>query len=444
MSLLGEGQSLFVPPVPRDLEGMGISLGLVTDLFLRRLSVEGTTTLQTLSGVLKIPIQVLLPIFTSLRQQQFIEVKGMVGNDYRISLSGGGRTLATERLQLSQYSGAAPVSLKAYSEAVKMQAPEVEISRDVLRTAFSDLVVPDGLLDQIGPALIEQSSIFLYGPPGNGKSSLAERLLRVYEDSVLIPYAIEVDGQVIAVYDPAVHQRLGDESEERDPRWVVCRRPCIIVGGELTLELLELRYDDSSGVYSAPLQMKANNGIFVIDDFGRQHISPRELLNRWIVPLDRHVDYLSLRYGLKFEIPFQPASGFCDKSQAERTGRRGVSAPHPQQDLRGPGFPGCFRRDLPARGLLPVSHSDSREFRGVPGTLPGGRSKRIARVLSQRHLQDSELDCALRKPQSGGDPAGPGACPAALLHVGIEEGCHGRSDPWGDNQCHRQQEKRER
>ena len=305
MSLLSEEQGLFVPPVPRDLEGLGVSLGLVTDLFLRRLFVDGTTTLQTLSGALKIPIQVMLPIFTSLRQQQFIEVKGMVGNDYRISLSGGGRALATERLQISQYSGAAPVSLKAYSEAVKMQAPDVEISRDVLRAAFSDLVVPDGLLDQLGPALIEQSSIFLYGPPGNGKSSLAERLLRVYEDTVLIPYAVEVDGQVISLYDPAVHQRAGEESEDRDPRWVVCRRPCIIVGGELTLELLALRYDDSSGVYSAPLQMKANNGIFVIDDFGRQHISPRELLNRWIVPLDRRVDYLSLRYGLKFEIPFQ-------------------------------------------------------------------------------------------------------------------------------------------
>jgi len=119
----------------------------------------------------------------------------------------------------------------------------------VLRGAFSDLVVPDGLLDQIGPALIEQSSIFLYGPPSNGKSSLAERLLRVYEDSVLIPYAVGVDGQVISLYDPAVDQRAGDETDERDPRWVVCRRSCIIVGGELTLELLELRYDDSSGVY---------------------------------------------------------------------------------------------------------------------------------------------------------------------------------------------------
>jgi hypothetical protein len=280
-------------------------LGVVTDLVLRRLSVEGTSNLTALGRMLKLPVPVVHTVFTNLRQQQLIEVKGMVGNDYRITLSGSGRALASERFQNCQYSGAAPVSLRAYCEAVRMQATEVEISRDILRAAFSDLVVPDSLLDQLGPALIEHSSIFLYGPPGNGKSSLAERLLRVYQDAVLIPYAVEVDGQIISLFDPAVHQRVGDDEEDRDARWVLCRRPCIIVGGELTAALLELRHDDSTGTYSAPLQMKANNGIFVIDDFGRQVMTPRELLNRWIVPLDRRLDYLSLQYGLKFEVPFQ-------------------------------------------------------------------------------------------------------------------------------------------
>jgi hypothetical protein len=305
MALIGEEQWLFSPPVPRDLESLGISSVLVTDLVLRRLSLEGTSTLQGLSEILKLPVPVIHSVFTSLRQQQLIEVKGMAGNDYRITLSGNGRAMASERFQASRYSGPAPVSLKAYSEAVKIQAAEIEITRDVLRAAFSDMVVPDSLLDQLGPALIEQSSIFLYGPAGNGKSSLAERMLRVYQDAILVPYAVEVDGQIISLYDPAVHLRVGDESEERDPRWVVCRRPCIMVGGELTSALLELRYDDSTGIYSAPLQMKANNGIFVIDDFGRQVISPRELLNRWIVPLDRRIDFLSLRYGLKFDVPFR-------------------------------------------------------------------------------------------------------------------------------------------
>jgi len=305
MALLCEEQWLFFPPIPRDLEGVGLPPGLVTDLILRRLSVESTSNIQSLSNLLKLPVAVIHAVFTNLRQQQLVEVKGMVGNDYRISLSGAGRAAAAERMQISRYSGPAPVSLRAYTEAVRLQAAAVEITREALRAAFSDMVVPDSLLDQLGPALIEQSSIFLYGPAGNGKSSLAERMLRVYEDAVMVPYAVEVDGQIISLYDPAVHQRVGDESDERDPRWVVCRRPCIIVGGELTSGLLELRYDDSTGIYSAPLQMKANNGIFVIDDFGRQIMSPRELLNRWIVPLDRRVDYLSLRYGLKFEVPFQ-------------------------------------------------------------------------------------------------------------------------------------------
>ena len=305
MPLLGEEQWLFTPPIPRDLEGLGISPGLVTDLVLRRLAVEGTTTLVSLGQVLKLPGGVIHGVFNNLRQQQLIEVKGMVGNDYRISLSASGRALASERMQASQYSGPAPVSLKAYTDAVKLQSTEVEINRETLRAAYSDLILTDGLLDQLGPALIEQASIFLYGPPGNGKSSLAERLLRVYEDAVLIPYCVEVDNQVISLYDPAVHLKVGDEDEDRDPRWVLCRRPCIIVGGELTASLLELRHDSTSGTYSAPLQMKANNGIFVIDDFGRQLMSPRELLNRWIVPLDRRVDYLSLKYGLKFEVPFR-------------------------------------------------------------------------------------------------------------------------------------------
>ena len=348
MELLGEEQWLFCPPVPRDLEGLDLPIGLVTDLFLRRLSVEGTSNIQSLSNMLKLPVPVVLAVFNNLRQQQLIEVKGMVGNDYRISLSGHGRTAATERFQISRYSGPAPVSLKAYSEAVRLQATTVEITREALRAAFSDMVVPDSLLDQLGPALIEQSSIFLYGPAGNGKSSLAERMLRVYEDAVLVPYGVEVDGQIISLYDPAVHQRVGDESEFRDPRWVVCRRPCIVVGGELTSGLLELRYDDTTGIYSAPLQMKANNGIFVIDDFGRQIMSPRELLNRWIVPLDRRVDYLSLRYGLKFEIPFQVLVGVRHQPESSRTGRRSIPAPHPQQNSRRIGLPGGFRRDFPA------------------------------------------------------------------------------------------------
>jgi len=166
-------------------------------------------------------------------------------------------------------------------------------------------VVSDHLLDQLGPALISQTSVFIYGPSGNGKTSIAERMLRVYQDAVLIPYAVEVDNQIISLYDPVVHQKLELEDPDIDPRWILCRRPCIVVGGELVPSMVELRLDETSGIYAAPLQMKANNGIFIIDDFGRQLMSPRDLLNRWIVPLDRRVDYLTLRYGVKFQIPFE-------------------------------------------------------------------------------------------------------------------------------------------
>jgi predicted ATPase with chaperone activity len=161
------------------------------------------------------------------------------------------------------------------------------------------------MLDQLGPAIISQSSIFVYGPTGNGKTSLAERMLRVYADAVMIPYSVEIDNQIISLYDPVVHQPIEHDDVDLDPRWVMCKRPCIVVGGELVPSMLELRIDEASGIYAAPMQMKANNGILIIDDFGRQLMSPRDLLNRWIVPLDRRVDYLTLRYGVKFQIPFE-------------------------------------------------------------------------------------------------------------------------------------------
>lgn len=278
---------------------------LVIDLFLRRTLIEGFSTLESLSKSLRVSIAIVDQVFRQLRQQQIVEVKGMVGNDYQFVLTQSGKQMAADRFQISQYAGACPVSLRDYTAATKRQTARVHIDRRSLRAAFSDLVVPDRLLDQLGPALISQNSIFLYGPSGNGKTSIAERMLRVYEDAVFIPYAVEVDNQIISLYDPVVHHRVELEDPDVDPRWVLCKRPCIVVGGELIPSMLELRLDESSGIYAAPLQMKANNGIFIIDDFGRQLMSPRDLLNRWIVPLDRRVDYLTLRYGVKFQIPFE-------------------------------------------------------------------------------------------------------------------------------------------
>lgn len=295
----------FSPPVPQTLEELGISQSLVIDLVLRRTLLEGFSSLESLSRSLRLSLPIIDQAFRQLRQQQILEVKGMLGNDYQFVLTQAGKQLASDRFQISQYAGACPVALKDYHAATKRQAAHINIDRRALRAAFSDLVVPDRLLDQLGPALISQNSIFLYGPSGNGKTSIAERMLRVYQDGILIPYAVEVDNQIISLYDPVVHHRIDLEDPDIDPRWVLCKRPCLVVGGELIPSMLELRLDESSGIYAAPLQMKANNGIFIIDDFGRQLMSPRDLLNRWIVPLDRRVDYLTLRYGVKFQVPFE-------------------------------------------------------------------------------------------------------------------------------------------
>jgi hypothetical protein len=298
-------RATFNPSIPQNFAELGISETLVLDLILRRMLIEGFCSLQGLSRSLRLAVPIIDLAFKHMRGQQLVEIKGMTGNDYNFILSAAGKQLAGERFQVSQYAGACPVSLNEYHAATKAQSAKVHVDRQTLRAAYSDLVVTDRMLDQLGPAIISQNSIFVYGPTGNGKTCLAERMLRVYRDSVMIPYSVEVDNQIISVYDPVVHQPVEDSEEELDPRWIVCKRPCIVVGGELIPSMLELRLDEASGIYAAPLQMKANNGILIIDDFGRQLMSPRDLLNRWIVPLDRHVDYLALRYGVKFQIPFE-------------------------------------------------------------------------------------------------------------------------------------------
>ena len=278
---------------------------MVTDLILRHLWLHGAGTLESLNTALKLSFPVLETLFHHFRQQQLLEVKGMLGNDYSFTLTSAGRALATARNDVCQYVGPAPVSIQQYHQMVKTQAAHVKLSRESLRRAFHDLVLPDGLLDSLGPSLIGHQSLFLYGGTGNGKTSIAERILRIYSDTVVVPYAVEVDGHIITLFDPVVHRPAPGGDEMLDPRWVVCERPCITVGGELSAAMLELRLDESTRVFISPCQMKANNGILIVDDFGRQMLSPRDLLNRWIVPLDRRVDYLTLASGMKFQVPFE-------------------------------------------------------------------------------------------------------------------------------------------
>jgi predicted ATPase with chaperone activity len=293
------------PTIPDRIEDLGVPRAVVNDLVLRYLWLHGSGTLDALHQTLKLSFPVLETMFHTFRQQQLLEVKGMLGNDYSFTLTSAGRNLASARNEVCQYVGPAPVSIQDYHRVVRAQAAHVRLSRESLRRAFDDLVLPDHLLDSLGPSLIGHQSLFLYGGTGNGKTSIAERILRIYHDAVVVPYSVEVDGHIITLFDPVVHRRIPFQDDLLDPRWAVCERPCITVGGELSASMLELRLDDATRVFISPSQMKANNGILIIDDFGRQVLSPRELLNRWIVPLDRRVDYLTLASGMKFQVPFE-------------------------------------------------------------------------------------------------------------------------------------------
>ena len=300
----------WLPKAPVVQEEIDISEHLLQDIALRHIYLRGTCTIHLLASVMKLSLEMTEGLFRKLIDQQHIEVRRMAGDDYVFGLSPAGRRMAMERAATVRYAGPVPVSLSAYTAAVRAQTAPVRITRAMLRRAFSDVVVGDGLLDALGPALISQRSIFLYGPSGTGKTTVAERLTRVYEDGILVPGAVEVDGQIITIGDAAVHEHLPLDGvlpagTELDSRWMYCHRPYLAVGGELVTGMLDLQRDEPTGTYMAPLQMKANNGILLIDDFGRQMMSPRDLLNRWIVPLDRRIDFLSLGSGRKFDVPFE-------------------------------------------------------------------------------------------------------------------------------------------
>jgi hypothetical protein len=228
----------------------------------------------------------------------------MEGRDYIFDLTEQGRDHARERASLCRYAGSAPISIGEYNAMVLRQAAPPVVTRESMHRAFSDLVVSNRMIDELGPALLTEGAMFLYGPPGTGKTSVAERLIRTHTAPVLVPRCVEIDSQIITVFDPLIHEPVAEQPRELDPRWVLCKRPSIVAGGELTASMMDLTFEPNSGVYLAPIQMQANNGLLVIDDFGRQGISPEALLNRWIVPLDRRIDFLSLTYGVRFEVPF--------------------------------------------------------------------------------------------------------------------------------------------
>ncbi|MBI2706322.1 MAG: AAA family ATPase [Actinobacteria bacterium] len=312
---------LIEAPVPKTFDELRIPQGLVHDIVLRQALNDGKTSTVQLSEKTCISPVLIQIVIEDLRDLRYMEVQGLDGRDYQLGLTEAGRAQALDRMALCRYTGPAPVSLADYTRVIAEQTADPRVNLDQLREAFSDLVISDRLLCEVGPAAIAGGAMFLYGPPGTGKSSIAERLLRVYGDYVLVPHAVEVDSQIISVFDPVVHRPHEKQPDDIDRRWLVCKRPFIIVGGELHREMLDLAYQSGSGIYLAPIQMQANNGVLVIDDFGRQaDLSPQELLNRWIVPLDRHIDYLTLDYGMKFEVPFDTKIVFSTNLEPKTLG----------------------------------------------------------------------------------------------------------------------------
>lgn len=294
--------------VPESVPQVGVHRALLEDLALKTIYVTAPQSLPDLASIMRLNYKVVDELFQRLRSEQLTEVTGMSGNTRQIALTSRGRSRALELMALNQYVGATPVSLESYVQQVRLQSVrDLDVHPREISRAFESLVLEEKTLRKLGTALNSGSAIFLYGPTGSGKTAIATTLPRVLGgDQVWIPYAMQADGQVIAVYDPNVHVKVDDPiTDNCDSRWVLCRRPAILAGGELSIEMLELQLNPVAKFYTAPLQMKANNGVLIIDDFGRQRMRPEELLNRWVVPLDRGIDFLTLAGGRKIEIPFE-------------------------------------------------------------------------------------------------------------------------------------------
>jgi predicted ATPase with chaperone activity len=305
------------PRPPASLEESGLNVDLILQLALKTLHLAGELGGSELAQRLGLRFQVVEPALDMLKIDRHCEIVGgsMLGSSaYRYRITDAGRVRAAMFLEQNHYVGKAPVPLEQYRRYMHrfQQHAQGKITRDRVRNAFSHLVLSGRVLDQLGPAINAAHSMFVYGPPGNGKTVISSAIHGLLDGEIAIPHALEVEGSIIRVFDPVNHEPVAvshvdrglDETDRDDQRWVRCRRPMVMVGGELTLEKLELSYSPGLGFYRAPVQAVANGGVLVIDDFGRQTCSPRDFLNRWIVPLESRVDYLTLQTGQKFEVPF--------------------------------------------------------------------------------------------------------------------------------------------
>jgi hypothetical protein len=299
----------FWPAPPREIAATGLIVPFVEDHLSRVLYFEQQMTGAELAVACGLPYGALQPLIRSLTREQMLEVVGQSApaeQNYRYSLAPKGQARAAEALARTWYHGPLPVPLDQYLAGVRAQSMgEMSFRRADLYEGFAGLVLAEGLVDRLGPAINTNHSIFLYGAPGNGKTIISERIAAMIGSAIFVPHAIEVDGSIILVYDNLNHHLVNEPDSRRyDARWLRVRRPAIIAGSELSLASLDLTRNETGKFYSAPPQMKANGGTFLIDDFGRQSIRPVDLLNRWIGPLEKRVDYLSLETGTKFEVPF--------------------------------------------------------------------------------------------------------------------------------------------
>jgi MoxR-like ATPase len=400
--------------VPHQIQRTGVRRGLLEDLALKMLYLTGEMSLVEMAERTCLSLGVIEEIFQFFRKEQLVEVKRMVAGTHVIVASGHGKQRATELLALNQYVGPAPVPLGDYSIRVGMQSvQQVTVTASDISRAYYQLVLTQDMLTRLGTAVTSGTSMFLHGPAGTGKTSMAGNLPGVYNDNVWIPHAIEVDNQIITVFDAGVHQPSTESiPAESDKRWVLCRRPCVIAGGELTAELLDLQFNSVSKFYTAPLQLKANNGVLILDDFGRQRMRPDELLNRWMTPLERHVDFLTLHGGKKFEIPFDVFVTFstnldphqlADEAFLRRIQNKiKVDYASPEQ------FTEIFRRECQMRLL---SYDE-----GVPEYLVQLITQDLKESLSQCHPRDliNQIFWAAR--YAGAEPH--------LTRQAIEQACH--------------------